>query len=133
MQLQPRQFRGKGIHVHVRILRPRVEIWILSSYWPSQCDRKRICLATSTQPYSQHTIVYTVSTNKIYRVDTLSKNNVQLLIWLIGESILIFSVPSYVLLSFIKPPTNMVISMQPYQRYIYIPWLEPAVSDPADL
>jgi hypothetical protein len=72
------QFRGKGIHVHVQILRPRVEIWILSSYWPSQCDRKRICLATSTQPYSQHTIVYTVSTNKIYRVDTESTNIIQL-------------------------------------------------------
>ena len=33
--------------------------------------------ACSTQPASPHTIVYTVSKNKIYRVDTLSTNNVQ--------------------------------------------------------
>ena len=50
----------------------------INDNWPSQCDRKRICLATSTQPYSQHTIVYTVSTNKIYRVDTESTNIIQL-------------------------------------------------------
>jgi hypothetical protein len=57
VQLQPRQFRGKGIHVHLRILQPRVEIWMLSSYWPSHFDRKRISLAISRQPANSTQLV----------------------------------------------------------------------------
>ena len=52
VQLQPRQFRGKGIHMHMRNLQPCVEIWILSSYWLSHCDWKWIsCLASHSQLY----------------------------------------------------------------------------------
>jgi hypothetical protein len=37
-------------HLHVQIMRPPVEIWILSSYWLSRCDRKQISLPNLTQP-----------------------------------------------------------------------------------
>ena len=37
----------------MQIVRPCVEIWILSSHWSSRSDRKQISLASFTQPVSQ--------------------------------------------------------------------------------
>ena len=70
--MQPHQFRGKGMHVHVRILRPRSVIWIISSYRPIWPETEFLPVTFSLE--WEHTIVYTLSTNKTYRLDTVSRN-----------------------------------------------------------
>jgi hypothetical protein len=63
---------------------------------PSMCPCESCdCLLKSPwlAPHSQHTIVHTVSTNKTYRVDTLSSNNVQLsLIHPVAQSKITFDI-----------------------------------------